>query len=96
MFEVGKIYNRKEDINSKYGGQQQGGISTPKRPYIFIFTGLSGQKYGYNDGWDKNGVFLYTGEGQIGDMRFIKGNKAIRDHSINGKELLLFESLGKG
>jgi 5-methylcytosine-specific restriction protein A len=26
-------------------------------------------------------------------MEFIRGNKAIRDHAINGKELLLFEAL---
>ena len=26
-------------------------------------------------------------------MEFIRGNKAIRDHSIHGKELLLFEAL---
>ena len=30
-------------------------------------------------------------------MEFVRGNKAIRHHSINGKELLLFEALkGKG
>lgn len=28
-------------------------------------------------------------------MTFIKGNKAIRDHAINGKEILLFKALGK-
>jgi 5-methylcytosine-specific restriction enzyme A len=37
-----------------------------------------------------------TGEGQIGDMEFVRGNKAIRDHVPNGKDLLLFEALGKG
>jgi 5-methylcytosine-specific restriction protein A len=39
-------------------------------------------------------VFLYTGEGQVGEMKFLRGNRAIRDHSMDGKELLLFESLG--
>ena len=59
------------------------------------FTGSSGQQYGYEDGWDEDGVFIYTEEGQSGDMRFIAGNKAIRDHLENGKEILLFEALGK-
>ena len=29
-------------------------------------------------------------------MQFERGNKAIRDHAIDGKDLLLFKSLGKG
>jgi 5-methylcytosine-specific restriction enzyme A len=48
------------------------------------------------DGWNEDGVFLYTGEGQAGDMQFVRGNKAIRDQLANGKDLLLFEQLGKG
>ncbi len=30
MFEVGRIYNRRNEIHGPYRGQQQGGISTPK------------------------------------------------------------------
>ena len=97
MFEVGEIYNRRADIHGPYGGQQQGGISTPSAwPFVFLFTGESGEQYGYTDGWDENGVFLYTGEGQVGDMGFVRGNQAIRDHAANGKDLHLFQSLGKG
>jgi 5-methylcytosine-specific restriction enzyme A len=39
-----------------------------------------------------NGTFAYTGEGQRGDMQFIRGNLAIRDHMADGKDLQLFES----
>lgn len=96
-FEMGKIYERKRDIHSRFGGQPQGGISTPgNHPFIFLFTGESGERYGYKDEWTKDGMFRYTGEGQVGDMEFIRGNKAIRDHVENGKDLLLFEALGKG
>ena len=28
-FEIGKIYSRRTDIHARFGGQQQGGISTP-------------------------------------------------------------------
>ena len=67
---------------------------TPSRhPIILIFTGQSGEKYGYRDHW-KDGVFFYSGEGQRGNMRFIKGNLAIREHVANGKDLHLFE-IGK-
>ena len=96
MFEIGRVYSRRRDIHDRYGGQRQGGISTPDGPYVFLFTGATGIQYGYKDGWDKNGVFIYTGEGQRGDMQFIRGNQAIRRHLSDAKDLLLFESVGKG
>lgn len=63
---------------------------------MFLFTGESGEQYGYRDGWEDNGVFLYTGEGQEGDMGFQAGNRAIREHAEEGKDLHLFQSLSKG
>jgi|UniRef100_A0A7V3KNX3 5-methylcytosine-specific restriction protein A len=96
MFEIGKLYSRSE-IHAQFGGQKQGGISTPAaHPLIFLFTGKRGEEYGYKDGWTEEGIFYYTGEGQQGDMDFIRGNKAVRDHLKNCKELHLFESLGQG
>ncbi|WIF06166.1 hypothetical protein QEP77_20460 [Serratia sp. B1] len=60
----GKLYTRKALIEL-YGGQLQGGIWTPREfPVIFIFTGESGETYGYKDGWTAEGSFSYTGEGQ--------------------------------
>jgi 5-methylcytosine-specific restriction protein A len=97
MFEVGRVYNRRLDIHQPYGGQRYGGISTPRdKPFIFLFTGESGEQYGYEDGWDDNGVFLYTGEGQKGEMEFIGGNRAIRDHALKGKDIHLFQALRSG
>jgi 5-methylcytosine-specific restriction protein A len=97
MFVEGAVYNRRKDIHEQYGGQQQGGISTPaEHPYVFLFTAERGQDYGYKDGWTPEGKFLYTGEGQIGDQEFKRGNKAIRDHQKNGKRLLLFSNVTKG
>jgi 5-methylcytosine-specific restriction protein A len=92
----GTIYFRK-DLVAWFGGQLQAGIWTPREfDVIFIFSGESGKAFGYRDGWTDQGVFRYTGEGQVGDMTFTGGNKAIRDHRENGKDLLLFEDLGKG
>lgn len=92
---AGQIYRRK-DLLETYGGQLQSGIWTPKEfKAIFIFSGESGKRYGYKDEWS-NGVFVYTGEGQEGDMKFTGGNKAIRDHRAEGKDLFLFADLGKG
>jgi hypothetical protein len=92
-FEPGKLYNRRPDIHDVYGGQHQGGISTPfLLPFIFLFAGESGGQFGYSDGPQDDGTFSYTGEGQRGDMQFRRGNRAIRDHVEEGKDLLLFES----
>lgn len=97
MFTPGKIYKRRS-LHKKYGGQWQGGISTPaKYPFIFIFTGPSGHAYGYGfDGWNTKEFYNYTGEGQLGNMKFIKGNKAIRDHVKDNKKLFLFEQTSSG
>jgi len=95
MFVFGQAYKR-TDLHNKYGGQRQGGASTPKNhPFIFLFTGQSGERYGYRDDWEA-GLFRYTGEGQSGDMKFERGNKAILDHSKDGKALYLFEQIQKG
>jgi 5-methylcytosine-specific restriction protein A len=90
-FAIGRVY-RRSDIHDKYGGQRQGGISTPRQyPLIFIFTGTVGLAHGYADEWDADGVFHYFGEGRTGHMKFSGGNAAIRDHAENEKEIHLFE-----
>jgi hypothetical protein len=95
MFVPGQIYRRR-DLHNQFGGQRQGGISTPaKAPFVMLITGESGSRYGYVDEWSKDGFFLYTGEGQRGPMRFVAGNKAIRDHEQQGKALHLFEQRRK-
>jgi 5-methylcytosine-specific restriction enzyme A len=92
-FEVGKLYHRQGDIHQVFGGQERGGIATPDgSPFVFLFTGESGEQFGYSDGWRPDGVFAYTGEGQKGDMTFVRGNRAIRDHMADGRDLLLFEA----
>jgi len=97
-FQKEQIYVRRE-IHERYGGQGQGGISTPKNtPAIFIFTGAAGKEHGYGyDGWVDTTTFHYTGEGQpdSGHQRFVRGNKAIRDHRENNKHVYLFETLPK-
>jgi hypothetical protein len=47
MFVVGQKYSRAKDIHDKYGGTRQSGISpSGSHPYIFLFTGDSGEAYG--------------------------------------------------
>jgi len=96
LFTRGKNYKRAE-LHGEFGGQRQGGISTPQRyPFVFLFTGFSGKQYGYFDEWTKEGSFLYTGEGQVGDMNFTRGNAAIRDSIDRGKDLHMFQYMARG
>ena len=97
LFQVGALYNRVTDIHGRWGGQRQGGISTPADGHlIFIFTGEAGKSHGYSDKWDEDGVLHYFGEGQSGDMTMSGGNRAIDRHLLDGKRLLVFKSLGHG
>ncbi|MFT9448717.1 HNH endonuclease [Gluconobacter japonicus] len=96
-FVAGKTYSRRRYIHHLYGGQEQGGISTPAdAPGIFIFTGHATSFLGYQDTFQPDGSFHYTGQGQVGDMRMERGNAAILNHAANGKDLLLFSQEAKG
>jgi len=96
-FEIGALYNRRQEIHGRFGGQTQGGISTPAgSAYVFLFTGEAGAQHGYNDFWDDDGVLHYYGEGQTGDMLDRAGNRAIREHLNNNRRLLLFQMMGHG
>lgn len=97
MFELGKTYKRRDEIHGVYGGQAQGGISTPTEvPYIFLFTSDAGAAYGYNDSFRPDGSFWYTGEGRVGHMEMARGNLAIAEHNEKNKRLLLFEYVAPG
>lgn len=92
-FEIDRVYNRRADIHAQFGGQQQGGIITPaNHSLVIIITGEEGLEHGYADRHRPDGVFEYFGEGQTGDMQWVRGNRAIRDHSADGRSLLLFRA----
>ena len=48
------------------------------------------------DGQVPGGDYLYTGEGQSGDMTMTRGNLAIKSHSSKRKELHLFDKVSSG
>jgi hypothetical protein len=84
-------------LHEQYGGRRQGGISPSRQtPNVFLITAPTGAAYGYiYDGHsDEDGFFHYTGEGQFGDQQMTQGNRAIRDHVEEGRDLHLFEAHG--
>ncbi|TKT80007.1 HNH endonuclease [Aquamicrobium sp. LC103] len=96
-FEIGRVYNRRNEVHPILGGNQQSGISYAANGFtIFFVTGKAGEQAGYEDRWRDDGVFEYCGEGQVGDQTFTNGNLEIRDHSKNGKQLLMFTKISGG
>jgi len=85
-------------LHRRYGGREQGGISpSAQSPNVFLFTDPArGLRLGYIfDGKCADGLYDYTGEGQSGDQLMTQGNRAIRDHQLEGRELHLFDASGK-
>ncbi len=85
MFLPGREY-RRDDIHRLLGGQRQNGIVTPRgRRVVLLFASPRGETDGYQDGWSEDGRFYrYTGEGQYGDMRLTRGNRAVLEHPRAG------------
>ncbi|HWC49765.1 MAG TPA: hypothetical protein VG448_12865 [Solirubrobacterales bacterium] len=88
---------KRSELQDRYGGRRQGGISPSKKtPHVFLFTDpVKGARHGYiYDGQGEGDIYNYTGEGQEGDQRMVQGNRAIRDHREEGRELHLFDVSG--
>ncbi len=82
-------------LHDHYGGSRQSGIaSAPHSGCVLLFSGDEGRQFGYNhDGFQEDGSFHYTGEGQVGPQRLDRGNGAILKRT---NRLLLFRMRGKG
>lgn len=86
----------RREVHRKYGGQQRGGIATPDalNAVLFFTEPEKGRRHGYYDGLAADGRFHYVGEGQHGDQKFERGNKAILNHRASGETLEGFLTKG--
>jgi hypothetical protein len=80
-------------LHEEFGGRVQGGIGPSRStPNVFIFSDpVAGEPHGYYDGWQTDGCFHYTGEGQRGDQGMKSGNAAILNHQAQGRALRVFK-----
>jgi hypothetical protein len=79
-------------LQARFGGRTQGGIGpSRKTPNVLIFSDpIAGEPHGYYDGWQQDGCFHYTGEGQYGDQQMKSGNTSILNHAAEGRALRVF------
>jgi len=97
VFVPGEAY-RRAAWHELFGGQRQSGIVMPRLARaVFLFATPRGPESGDEDGWTSDGRFyLYTGEGQVGDMTLTGGDRAIAAHGEEGKALHLFQHVRPG
>lgn len=92
-------YLTREDRRVRFGGALYGGIEPSARTNnIFIYSDPArGESYGYKfDGWNfDQSVYLYTGEGRLGDQELKDGNRAIAKHLEDERALRLFVADGE-
>ncbi|MEU6429771.1 hypothetical protein ABZ860_28095 [Microbispora sp. NPDC046973] len=88
----------RDERMARYGGAKYGGIEpSSSTANTFIYSDPArGEAFGYNfDGWNEDGtVFLYTGEGRLGDQVWSAGNRAILEHQAKGHDLRVFVADG--
>ena len=92
---VGETLVRR-DLHLRWGGAWYGGMEpAPKAKSVFLFTEpQAGKSYGYQyDGFDSDGTFHYTGDGQVGDQDPASGgNRSLLATVDNGRAVRLFRS----
>jgi hypothetical protein len=88
---LGAVY-RRADLHSRFGGSRFSGIVPSKREggVLLFHTEEPNQQF-YRDGFDRDGIYWYSGEGVSGDMNWSHANRAIRDHAQSGWDLLFLE-----
>lgn len=81
-----------------FGGAPYGGIEPSARtPNVFVYSDrVQGTLFGYDfDGWtEDDSVFLYTGEGTVGDQEMREGNRAILTAADDDRAIRLFVADG--
>jgi hypothetical protein len=95
--QVGEVVKRKA-LHKKYGGQEQGGISSaPRSNAVFLFADPKrAKKHGYVDGWGDDERYHYCGQGREGDQAVTSNNKVLLNHAALGRSVYLFEVVSQG
>lgn len=86
-----------QEVEQKFGINIHGfgrGINvTPECIVLVSSLQKKNNHFVYHDKWLEKGIYLYTGEGKIGDHKWTSRNRAIRDAGIIGKSIFLYVKL---
>ena len=88
-FKLGERYKR-EELMSAFKGAFQGGINICKTTNTIVITSKHTGNRIYDDKLFDGDVMYYTGEGQVGNQKMWKGNKAILEAKDKGRDIHLF------
>lgn len=92
--QAGAVVTRAQVREVAGGGKQRGIEPSTTNPSVLVYSDpKQGARHGYNFDGSADGAFYYTGEGQVGDQRMTNGNRAIREHAIDGRTLRVFEAV---
>lgn len=84
-------YRQVEDqFGIKISGFGRGINPTDTTVILISSIGRSGGKFVYHDKWTADGDYLYSGEGKTGDQAMSKGNLALKNAALDGKQIHLF------
>lgn len=89
-FKIGTEYML-SSLREAFGGSFMGGINICHRTNSIVLISHAENRRNriYEDSWINDTLF-YTGEGQKGDQRMVRGNKAIKDSVANSTPIYLF------
>lgn len=79
-----------EQFGIKITGFGRGINVTPSKVILISSISKADGNFVYHDKWTSDGEYIYSGEGKTGDQAMSKGNLAIKNASLDGKEIHLF------
>ncbi|UXN24521.1 YDG/SRA domain-containing protein [Curtobacterium flaccumfaciens] len=94
---IGTSIGRRELHNRLGGGSWQDGITrVASTDEMLVFTNDGGGEHGYevHEGLRSDEVFRYTGQGQSGDQKLTRNNKALADSEELGRSIRVFRGQG--
>ncbi|WP_461225996.1 hypothetical protein [Lacticaseibacillus suihuaensis] len=96
---VGEVYPN-ATITATFQVSSQAGMRRSKKTNSLVLIAKHDgepERNPYQDGWDEEGRFLYTGMGRIGDQSLTYAqNRTLAESATNGVRVYLFESLTRG
>ena len=83
----------KREVERKYGvnlGFYTRGINVSSKNIVLVsVVNRNNEGFVYHDCWIDEGVYSYSGEGRSGDQKFERGNLALKNAGITGKDIYL-------